>query len=76
MIDLSKVRQIDRNAPGSFMEYARLQAIIAGGDLMAIARALEGYGVDVKELSFNELVDVVKHIAGEPTPLAATSETA
>ena len=58
------------------MEYARLQATIAGGDLMAIARALEDYGVDVKELSFNELVDVVKHIAGEPTPLADTNATA
>jgi len=76
MIDLSKVRRIDRSAPGSFLEYARLQATIAEGDLMAIARALENYGVDTRELSFNELTDVVKHIAGEPTPLAATSETA
>jgi len=76
MIDLSKVRQIDRNAPGSFMEYARLQAIIAEGDLMAIARVLESYGVDMRELSFNELVDVIKHIAGESTPLAATNATA
>jgi hypothetical protein len=42
---------------------------------MAIARALENYGVDTRELSFNELVDVIKHIAGEPTPLAATSAT-
>jgi len=42
---------------------------------MAIARALESYGVDVQALSFNELTDVVKHIAGEPTPLAATSAT-
>jgi len=75
MIDLSKVRRIDRSAPGSFMEYARLQAVITEGDLMAIARALESYGVDVRELSFNELVDVVKHIAGEPTPLAATNAT-
>jgi len=75
MIDLSKVRRIDRSAPGSFMEYARLQATIAEGDLMAIARALENYGVDTRELSFNELADVVKHIAGEPTPLAATSAT-
>jgi len=73
MIDLTKVRRIDRNAPGSFMEYARLQAIISEGDLMAIARALESYGVDTRELSFNDLVDVIKHIAGEPTPLAATS---
>ena len=76
MIDLSKVRRIDRNAPGSFMEYARLQAIITEGDLMAIARALESYGVDTSQLSFNELVDVVKHIAGEPAPLPATSATA
>jgi len=76
MIDLTKVRRIDRNAPGSFLEYARLQAIIAEGDLMAIARALEAYGVDMQVLSFNELVDVVKHIAGEPTPLPATSATA
>jgi hypothetical protein len=75
MIDLSKVRRIDRNAPGSFMEYARLQATVAEGDLMAIARALEAYGVDVQTLSFNELVDVVKHIAGEPTPLAITNVT-
>jgi IS4 transposase len=75
MIDLSKVRRIDRSAPGSFLEYARLQAIIAEGDLMAIARALESYGVDTSQLSFNELVDVIKHIAGEPTPLAATSAT-
>jgi len=75
MIDLTKVRRIDRNAPGSFMEYARLQTVIAEGDLMAIARALEAYGVDVQALSFNELVDVVKHIAGEPTPLAITSAT-
>jgi len=75
MIDLSKVRRIDRNAPGSFMEYARLQAIIAEGDLMAIARALEAYGVDMQVLSFNELVDVVKHIAGEPAPLPATTAT-
>ena len=57
------------------MEYARLQAIIAEGDLMAIARALEAYGVDMQVLSFNELVDVVKHIAGEPAPLPATSAT-
>jgi hypothetical protein len=76
MIDLTKVRRIDRSAPGSFMEYARLQAIITEGDLMAIARALESYGVDTSQLSFNELVDVVKHIAGEPTPLPATSATA
>ena len=76
MIDLSKVRQIDRNAPGSFIEYARLQNVIAEGDLMAIARALEAYGVDVRELSFNELTDVVKHIAGEPTPLGNTNATA
>jgi len=75
MIDLTKVRRIDRNAPGSFMEYARLQATIAEGDLMAIARALENYGVDVRELSFNELTDVIKHIAGEPTPLGDTSAT-
>ena len=75
MIDLSKVRRIDRSAPGSFMEYARLQAVITEGDLMAIARALESYGVDVRELSFNELVDVVKHIAGEPAPLPATTAT-
>jgi len=75
MIDLSKVRRIDRSAPGSFMEYARLQAIITEGDLMAIARALESYGVDTSQLSFNELVDVVKHIAGEPAPLPATSAT-
>jgi len=75
MIDLSKVRRIDRSAPGSFLEYARLQAIIAEGDLMAIARALESYGVDVQALSFNELTDVVKHIAGEPTPLGNTSAT-
>jgi len=75
MIDLSKVRRIDRSAPGSFMEYARLQATIAEGDLMAIARALESYGVDVRELSFNELVDVIKHIAGEPAPLPAASAT-
>jgi len=73
MIDLTKVRRIDRSAPGSFMEYARLQATIAEGDLMAIARALENYGVDTCELSFNELVDVIKHIAGEPNPLVATS---
>jgi len=73
MIDLTKVRRIDRSASGSFMEYARLQATIAEGNLMAIARALESYGVDTRELSFNELVDVIKHIAGEPTPLAATS---
>ena len=73
MIDLTKVRRIDRNAPGSFLEYARLQAIIAEGDLMAIARALESYGVNLQELSFNELTDVIKHIAGEPTPLAVTS---
>ena len=57
------------------MEYARLQNVIAEGDLMAIARALESYGVDTSQLSFNELVDVVKHIAGEPTPLPATSAT-
>ena len=76
MIDLTKVRRIDRNASGSFMEYARLQAIITEGDLMAIARALESYGVDTSQLSFNELVDVVKHIAGEPTPLGDTSATA
>jgi len=76
MIDLTKVRRIDRSAPGSFMEYARLQSVIAEGDLMAIARALESYGVDTSQLSFNELVDVVKHIAGEPAPLAATNETA
>jgi len=76
MIDLTKVRRIDRSAPGSFLEYARLQAIIAEGDLMAIARALESYGVDVQALSFNELTDVVKHIAGEPTPLGNTSATA
>jgi len=57
------------------MEYARLQVTIAEGDLMAIARALENYGVDTRELSFNELVDVVKHIAGEPTPLAVTNVT-
>jgi len=75
MIDLTKVRRIDRNAPGSFMEYARLQNVIAEGDLMAIARALENYGVDTRELSFNELVDVIKHIAGEPTPLGDTSAT-
>ena len=75
MIDLTKVRRIDRNAPGSFMEYARLQAAIAEGDLMAIARALEAYGVDMQVLSFNELVDVVKHIAGEPAPLPATTAT-
>jgi len=75
MIDLTKVRRIDRNAPGSFMEYARLQTVIAEGDLMAIARALEVYGVDVQALSFNELVDVVKHIAGEPSPLPVTSAT-
>jgi len=75
MIDLTKVRRIDRSAPGSFMEYARLQAIITEGDLMAIARALESYGVDTSQLSFNELVDVVKHIAGEPAPLPATSAT-
>ena len=75
MIDLTKVRRIDRNAPGSFMEYARLQATIAEGDLMAIARALEAYGVDLQELSFNELTDVIKHIAGEPAPLPATSAT-
>ena len=75
MIDLSKVRRIDRSAPGSFMEYARLQTVIAEGNLMAIARALEAYGVDVQVLSFNELVDVIKHIAGEPTPLAVTSAT-
>ena len=75
MIDLTKVRQIDRNAPGSFLEYARLQAIIAEGNLTAIAHALESYGVDTSQLSFNELVDVIKHIAGEPTPLAATSAT-
>jgi len=75
MIDLSKVRRIDRSAPGSFLEYARLQAIIAEGDLMAIARALESYGVDTSQLSFNELVDVIKHIAGEPAPLPATSAT-
>jgi len=73
MIDLSKVRRIDRSAPGSFMEYAHLQATIAEGDLMAIARALENYGVDTRELSFNELVDVIKHIAGDPTPLGDTS---
>jgi len=42
---------------------------------MAIARALESYGVDVQALSFNELTDVVKHIAGEPTPLGNTSAT-
>jgi len=76
MIDLSKVRRIDRNAPGSFLEYARLQSIIAEGDLMAIARALEDYGVNLQELSFNELTDVIKHIAGEPTPLGDTSATA
>jgi len=75
MIDLSKVRRIDRSAPGSFMEYARLQTVIAEGDLMAIARALESYGVDTSQLSFNELVDVVKHIAGEPAPLPVTSAT-
>jgi len=75
MIDLTKVRRIDRSAPGSFMEYARLQATIAEGDLMAIARALEAYGVDLQELSFNELTDVIKHIAGEPTPLASTNAT-
>ena len=57
------------------MEYARLQATIAEGDLMAIARALENYGVDTRELSFNELVDVVKHIAGEPAPLPVTLVT-
>ena len=57
------------------MEYARLQTVIAEGDLMAIARALESYGVDTSQLSFNELVDVVKHIAGEPAPLPATSAT-
>ena len=73
MIDLAKVRRIDRSAPGSFMEYARLQSTIAEGDLMAIARALEAYGIDMQALSFNELTDVIKHIAGEPTPLAATS---
>jgi len=76
MIDLSKVRRIDRNAPGSFLEYARLQAVIAEGDLMAIARALENYGVDLQKLSFNDLQEVVKHIAGEPTPLADTNATA
>jgi len=76
MIDLTKVRRIDRSAPGSFMEYARLQATIAEGDLMAIARALETYGVDMQALSFNELTDVVKHIAGEQTPLGDTSATA
>jgi len=76
MIDLTKVRRIDRNAPGSFLEYARLQAIIAEGNLTAIAHALESYGVDVQALSFNELTDVVKHIAGEPTPLGNTSATA
>ena len=76
MIDLSKVRRINRDAPGSFVEYARLQAIIAEGNLTAIAHALESYGVDIQELSFNELADVVKHIAGEPTPLSATSATA
>jgi hypothetical protein len=76
MIDLTKVRRIDRSAPGSFLEYARLQAIIAEGDLMAIARALESYGVDLQGLSFNELTDVVKHIAGEPSPLGDTSATA
>jgi hypothetical protein len=76
MINLSKVRRIDRSAPGSFMEYARLQAIITEGDLMAIARALESYGVNLQELSFNELTDVIKHIAGEPTPLGDTSATA
>ena len=75
MIDLTKVRRIDRSAPGSFMEYARLQAIITEGDLMAIARALESYGVDTSQLSFNELVDVVKHIAGESAPLAVTNVT-
>ena len=75
MIDLTKVRRIDRNAPGSFMEYARLQNVIAEGDLMAIARTLESYGVDTSQLSFNELVDVIKHIAGEPTPLGDTSAT-
>jgi hypothetical protein len=76
MIDLSKVRRIDRSAPGSFLEYARLQAIIAEGDLMAIARALESYGVNLQELSFNELTDVVKHIASEPSPLGDTNATA
>jgi len=76
MIDLSKVRRIDRSAPGSFMEYAHLQATISEGDLTAIARLLESYGVDTSQLSFNELVDVVKHIAGEPTPLGDTSATA
>jgi len=30
----------------------------------------------VRELSFNELTDVVKHIAGEPTPLGNTNATA
>ena len=75
MIDLSKVRRIDRSAPGSFMEYVRLQTVIAEGDLMAVARALESYGVDTSQLSFNELVDVVKHIAGEPAPLPVTSAT-
>ena len=75
MIDLSKVRRIDRSAPGSFMEYARLQATVAEGDLMAIARALESYGVNLQELSFNELTDVIKHIAGEPAPLPVTSAT-
>jgi len=58
------------------MEYAHLQSIITEGDLMAIARALESYGVNLQELSFNELTDVIKHIAGEPTPLPATSATA
>ena len=75
MIDLTKVRRIDRNAPGSFLEYARLQAIIAEGNLTAIAHALESYGVNLQELSFNELTDVVKHIAGDPTPLGDTSAT-
>ena len=57
------------------MEYARLQNVIAEGDLMAIARALKAYGVDVQALSFNELVEVVKHIAGESAPLPVTSAT-
>ena len=76
MIDLSKVRRIDRSAPGSFMEYARLQAIISEGNLTAIAHALESYGVDLQELSFNELADVIKHIAGEPSPLGGTNASA
>jgi len=57
------------------MEYAHLQSIITEGDLMAIARALESYGVNLQELSFNELTDVIKHIAGEQVPLPAASAT-